>query len=187
MTLSSREGITMSDDSLPASNGQYKPLHILDENLPIREVYGVLRVDGSFQPPLQPARAPKPRQQRKSGLYLVLQAAQQHGITHPKDGHFLMLPKAEFRAILALEHKAIAQVVLEIFLQTIGTQEYDQDGYTRRKEWATISYRHFARAGVMTSKAAQRGIKDALAKGYIVRRQRGVRSYEYAIRWRGTN
>jgi hypothetical protein len=141
-------------------------------------------------PPPPSDTTPQPRQPRpprKSGLYAVLHAAQQHGITHPKDGHFLMLPKDEFRAILALEHKAIAQVVLEIFLQTIGTAEYDQYGQIIRKEWATISYRHFARAGVMTSKAAQRGIKDALAKGYIVRRQRGARSYEYAIRWRRTN
>jgi len=30
-----------------------------------------------------------------------------------------MLPKEEFRAILALEHKAVAQVVLEIFLARI--------------------------------------------------------------------
>ncbi len=69
-----------------------------------------------------PQRRPRPqppRPQRKSGLYLVLQATQQHGITHPKDGHFLMLPKEEFRAILALEHKAVAQVVLEIFLARI--------------------------------------------------------------------
>jgi len=45
---------------------------------------------------------------------------QQHGITHPKDGFWTMLPK-EFDVILALEHKVVIQVVLEILRQTIGT------------------------------------------------------------------
>jgi hypothetical protein len=45
-------------------------------------------------------------------------------------GGFLQLPR-EFDAILALEQKAIAQVVLEVLRQTIGTQEYDQHGNAR--------------------------------------------------------
>jgi len=137
-------------------------------------------------PPQSSDTTPKPRRPRpprKSGLYTVLQAAQQHGITHPKDGYFLMLPK-EFDAILALEHKAVAQVVLEVLRQTIGR---GGDGEHGRQEWARISYRHFARAGILSQSQAQDGIKQALAKGYIVRRQRGVQRYEYAIRWRGTN
>jgi len=113
----------------------------------------------------------------------MLQAAQQHGITHPTVGGFLQLPR-EFDAILALEHKAVAQVVLEILRQTIGREG---DGQGRRQEWATISYRHFARAGLMTSKAAQRGIQGALEKRYILRRKVGERRYEYAIRWKGSN
>jgi hypothetical protein len=177
----------MSDTSIPAPNGQYKPLPILDENLPIRAVYGVLRVDGPPLPIPQPAKLPtKPRRRRpprKSGLYTILQSAQQHGITHPKDGFWVMLPK-EFDAILALEHKAVSQVVLEVLRQTIGNVGDGQDG---RQEWATISQRHFARAGLMTSKAAQRGIKEALEKRYIVRRPLEARRYQYAIRWRGTN
>ena len=97
-----------------------------------------------------------------------------------------MLPK-EFDAILALEHKAIAQVVLEILQQTIGTVEYGQDGHSGRKEWATISYRHFARAGILSVSQAEIGIKLALAKGYITRRPLGAQRFEYAIRWKGTN
>jgi len=158
----------------------------LDENLPIRAVYGVLRVDGPALPSPQPAKEPNPRPPRKSGLYALLHAAQQHGITHPREGFWVMLPK-EFDAILALEHKAVAQVVLEILRQTIGAVVYTQDGHTLRKEWAMISQRHFARAGLMTSKAALRGIQGALEKGYILRRKVGARRYEYAIRWKGTN
>ncbi len=182
----------MSDNSLPASNGRYKPLHILDENLTIAEVYGPMRVGEPWplprtaklpQPPVKPRRR---RKERKSGLYAVLHAAQQHGFTPPQAGHWLMLPP-EFAAVLALEHKAIAQVVLEILQQTIGTVEYGQDGHSGRKEWATISYRHFARAGILSVSQAEIGIKLALAKGYITRRPLGAQRFEYAIRWKGTN
>jgi hypothetical protein len=177
----------MSDISIPAPNGQYKPLPLLDENLPIRAVYGVLRVDGPPLPIPQPAKLPtKPRRRRsprKSGLYTVLQAAQQHGFTPPNEGFWVMLPK-EFDAILALEHKAVAQVVLHVLRQTIGRVGDGPDG---RREWARISKRDFARAGLMDDKNAWLGIREALKKHYILRRRVGARSYEYAIRWRGTN
>jgi hypothetical protein len=133
-------------------------------------------------PPRTTVRVRQQRE-RKSGLYIVLQAAQQHGITHPKDGYWVMLPR-EFDAILALEHKAVAQVVLEVLRQTIGKVGDGQEG---RQEWATISYRHFARAGLMPLSQAQLGIQEALTKGYIQRRPIGSRRFEYSIRWRGTN
>ncbi len=83
----------MSESRIPAPNNQYKPLPILDENLPIRAVYGVLRVDGPSLPIPQPTAEPKPpakprrrRPPRKAGLYAILHAAQQHGITHPTLG-----------------------------------------------------------------------------------------------------
>lgn len=77
----------------------------------------------------------------------------------------------------------MAQVVLEVLRQTIG--KVDEHG--NRQEWARISQRHFARAGIMSNKDAWHGIEGALEKGYIRRRNIGARSYEYAIRWRGTN
>jgi hypothetical protein len=61
------------------------------------------------------------------------------------------------------------------------------DGQDGHQEWVLISQRHFARAGLMTSKAALRGIQEAFKKGYILRRKVGARCYEYAIRWKGTN
>ena len=135
----------MSESKIPASNGQYKPLPLLDESLPMKTVYGVLRVGEPLKPmprpaitrpaitPQPPAKPRRRRPPRKSGLYAVLHAAQQHGFTPPQAGHWLMLPP-EFAAVLALEHKAIAQVVLEILQQTIGTAEYGQDGTSKRKE-----------------------------------------------------
>jgi hypothetical protein len=77
--------------------------------------------------------------------------------------------------------------VLEVLRQTIGSFVYDQHGNGHHREWARISQRHFARAGIMSNKYAWRGIEEALNKGYIRRRKVGARSYEYAIRWRGTN
>src|SRR6266571_4970687 len=154
----------MSVMRIPAPNNQHKPLDVplplLDENLSIRAVYGVLRIDGPLLPSPQPAEKPGPpakpkrrRSPRKAGLYAVLHAAQQHGITHPTLGGFLQLPR-EFDAILALEHKAVAQVVLEILRQTIGRVG---DGQAGRQEWATISYRHFARAGLMSRSQTEFG------------------------------
>jgi len=96
---------------------------------------------------------------------------------------FLQLPR-EFDAILALEHKAVAQVVLEILRQTIGRVG---DGQAGRQEWATISYRHFARAGLMSRSQTEFGITEALKKRYIQRRQLGARRFEYYIRWKGSN
>jgi hypothetical protein len=139
----------MSDDSLPASSGHYKSLPLIDMNLTIREVYsdGALRIGGPF-PPQPPAKPRRRRPPRKSGLYAVLHAAQQFGLTHPREGFWTMLPK-EFQAIDALEPKDVSQVVLEILAQTIGAFEYGQDGRPQQKEWAALSYRHFARAGLI--------------------------------------
>jgi hypothetical protein len=185
----------MSEPSIPAPDGQGKPDTLIIKMLPCDvQAYGVeemrfflgerMRViKAADEPQPTPPVKPRRRQKRKSGLYAVLHAAQQHGITHPTVGGFLQLPR-EFDAILALEHKSVAQVVLEVLRQTIGKVGDGADG---RQEWAKISKRHFARVGLMPETMAQRGIKGALAKGYIVRRQVGARSYEYAIRWKGTN
>jgi hypothetical protein len=184
----------MSSDSLPAHEDQLKADSIIiklpacdgertdlpELRIPMSQVILPKRLSDALQ---QPAKPPKRRPPRKSGLYALLHAAQQHGITHPRDGFWTMLPK-EFDAILALEHKAITQVVLEVLRQTVGRVSDGQEG---RREWAVISQRHFARAGLMNSKAAQRGIKGALDKGYILRRRVGAQRFEYAIRWRGTN
>ena len=180
----------MSDDSIPASNG-----HINLSRLGYAAQQAYTTTYTLFHTVQQGASAPAPtptptprrrRPPRKSGLYLVLEAARQHGITHPTMGGFLQLPR-EFDAILALEHKAIAQVVLEVLRQTIGTVVYGQDGRATHRDWAPLTKRHFVRAGILSRSQAEEGIKLALDKGYITRRQIGVRRFEYAIRWRGTN
>ena len=117
---------------------------------------------------------------RKTGLHLLLPHG---GFTHPENGHYTMMPK-EFKAILALESKAVTQVVYEIIDQTIGWD--DPEGRGGRREWAQLSLRHFMQAGAMSLSQAQRGLKVALNKGYIVRRPY-MNEYEYSVKWREGN
>jgi len=91
-----------------------------------------------------------------------------------------MLPE-EFSLILAHEPKAVTQVLLEIFLQTVGRPGEGPGG---RLLWARLSNRHFVRKGLMSLSQAKDGLKQALAKGYLLRRPCGKRTWEYAIRFR---
>jgi|SRR5688572_16247853 hypothetical protein len=128
-------------------------------------------------PPAQPARA-VPRPPRQTGLYLLLPRG---GFTHhPENGFYLMMPK-EFKAILALEKKAVAQVVYEIIDQTIGWE--DPKGRGGRREWAKLSLRHFQQACGMSLSQVQQGLKIALQQGYILRRP-VMGEFEYTIHWR---
>lgn len=178
----------MSESSIPPSNGHINPSragYAYQMEFSAHQVLRNALQNGTSAPAPKPAAKPRRRrrEERKSGLWLVLKAAQQHGITHPTIGGFLQLPR-EFDAILALEEKAVAQVVLEVLRQTIGRVGDGQDG---RQEWAVISCRYFARAGLMSLSQAEIGLKQALDKGYIVRRPFGEQRFEYAVRWRGTN
>ncbi len=101
----------------------------------------------------------------------------QHGITHPMHGDWCMLPK-DFIPIFVHESKAVTLVMLEILFQTIGRSG---DGPGERKLWAKLSIRHFARKGLMSRSQAEAGVKEALAKGYILRRSYGNQGFEYRI------
>ncbi len=195
----------MSESKIPASNGQYKHLHILDENLTIAEVYGPMRVGEPWPLPPQPAKPPqptatapqppaKPRRRRRepaadpesySPIELTLYSLQAFGWTHPSTGHFLMMPGKEFQALQILETKAVTTVVLEIMRLTIGWPDGREPG--GRREWALLTERHFVREKIMSRSQAEEGFKQALAKGYIERRRSGARRYEYRLRWKGTN
>ena len=120
----------------------------------------------------------------------TLPQIQKHGFTHPANGRFLMLPW-EFDVVLAFETKAVSQVVLAVLRHTIG---YPGDGPKDRAIWAEISTYDLASTGFMSRGAAQRGLRDALRKGYLLRRQivqpddtekEQVERYEYAVRWKG--
>jgi hypothetical protein len=129
-------------------------------------------------PPTQPQERPAAeRPPRKTGLHLLLP---QGGFTHPENGYYTMIPR-EFKAILALESKAVAQVVYEIIDQTVGWE--DPGGRGGRREWVRLSLRHFMLACAMSLSQAQNGLKTALNKGYIVRRPY-MGEYEYAVKWR---
>src|SRR5437879_8134540 len=53
------------------------------------------------------------REPRKTGWWLALHRVREFGFTSLDEGHYLLLPP-EFDAILALETKAVAQIVLEV-------------------------------------------------------------------------
>jgi hypothetical protein len=119
--------------------------------------------------PSEPPPAPPP----KTAYWApTLAWVQDHGFTHPSWGGWLQLPR-EFDAILAMERKAVAQVVLEIMRRTLGwvdpTGDVDEQGRPKRVEWAHIDYEHFiAICGGSTSQARS-GLKIALEKNYIER------------------
>jgi hypothetical protein len=138
---------------------------------------------------LRESSKPPRRQRRKAApdtytpIEHTLYSLQAFGFTHPSNGRYLMVPK-EFQAILLLETKAVAAVVWEVMQQTIG---WEGNGPGGRREWAPLTVRHFERARILSHKHARKGIADALKAGYIERRQRGARRYEYRLRWKGTN
>jgi hypothetical protein len=197
----------MSEPRIPLSNGDLKPLTLGDvlriakrtNNYVDRANAKLAERDPQFPLVMELFIGPKaktektakpPRRQRPQAdpdtytpIEHTLYSLQAFGFTHPSQGRYLMAPE-EFQAILLLETKAVAAVVWEIMLRTIG---WEGDGPGDRREWVHLTVRHFVRAGVLSRAQAERGIKRALAMGYITRRKVGDRRYEYAIRWRGTN
>lgn len=129
--------------------------------------------------PVEPEAKTAEDKVRISGWHLALHSIQMSGFTHPEHGNFIMLPK-EFEAILALEKKAVAQVILHIMNQTIGWA--DQSGRGQRREWVQLGHDHFRMICGSRSQAFY-GIKQAIQKGYIIRRP-CENSYEYSVRWK---
>ncbi len=199
----------MSEARIPASNSHYKPLHILDENLTIAEVYGdgALRVGQPFPPLPQSAKAPtppaKPRQRRpprprrsrpRSGQITPYQAKRAAMEDLPlkrlrRDGftpyfgdqkRFLMTP-LEFDLVLACEARQVAQVIHEVLRQSVG---YPGDSADGRREWVALSFRHFERRGLLSHQDAKVALDYAVEQGYLLRRRRGRQQWEYAVHYR---
>jgi hypothetical protein len=211
----------MSDDSIPAPDGQHNPVILLNEDARVEILMRLLfpaeakplstdtlrrllppcdaqnvsedllrcMAGGGVRVQLPTPAKPKRRKRRKadpdtySPIEHTLYSLQAFGFTHPSNGRYLMVPK-EFQAILLLETKAVAAVVWEVMQQTIGWEGHGPGG---RREWAPLTVRHFERARILSHRHATEGIADALKAGYIERRQRGARRYEYRLRWKGTN
>jgi hypothetical protein len=118
-------------------------------------------------PPPEPDKTPK-----VSYWEPVLAWVHDHGFTHPSWGGWLQLPR-EFDAILAMERKAVAQIVLEIMRQTLGwvdsTGAMEDDGRRKRVEWAVIDYKHFVAVCGSSSSQVRKGIEIALERRYIER------------------
>ena len=118
---------------------------------------------------------------RQLELTLTLPQIKAHGFTHPQNGYWVMLPR-EFDVVLALEPKAVAQVILEVLRHTIG---YPGDGPHERRLWVQLSYSHFARQGRMSRSTAQRALRHAVKEGYLRHRITGANKREYSLKWKG--
>ena len=102
-----------------------------------------------------------------------------------------MFPALEFEAILALERKAVAQVILFVMQRTLGVPDTaegrDEQGNLKRREWASFSHRELAERVMGSPTQVNEGLKIALERNYIERREagktRGGVKYEYRIRW----
>ena len=110
---------------------------------------------------------------------MVRDALRRDGFTHPEQGQFIMLPR-EFEALLALENKAVVQVVFLILRETIGWT--DENGRHRRREWVQLGQKHFEVTCGSKSQGFY-GVKTAIQKGYILRRPY-KNTFEYSIRWK---
>jgi len=98
----------------------------------------------------------------------MLDSIQAFGFVHPNEGNFLLLPK-QFQALTSLETKPVVNVVLEVMVQTIGWETGRERG--GRREWVLLTNRHFVWARLLSLSQTKAGIKRALAKGYIQRRE----------------
>jgi hypothetical protein len=93
---------------------------------------------------------------------------------------FLMTPP-EFDVVLACEPRQVAQVIHEVLKQSVG---YSGEGEHGRREWVALSFRHFERRGHLSHSQAKRALDEAVAKGYLLRRRRGLQRWEYAVHYR---
>ena len=156
-----------------------------------REVWNSPRVVKVSEPTAIPGAlegspgASSRREARKSGWWIALHRIKAFGFTSLDEGRYLLLP-AEFDAILALETKAVAQIVLEILRQTVGwvdpSGDRDARGKRQRRLWAKLGHKHFAFI-CGSSSQAHTGLKKALNEGYILRRPCHG-GFEYSVKWR---
>jgi hypothetical protein len=128
----------------------------------------------------QPSRVHAYTIKRLLDATIKLPPLSRDGFRHPGQGRWVMLPE-EFALVLAHEPKAVTQVLLEIYFQTVGVPGEGPGG---RKLWARLSTRHFVRKGLMSHRDARNGLQQAVEKGYIYRRPCGKRAYEYAIHFK---
>jgi len=157
----------MSDTSIPAPNGQHKPVVFLSEDARLDilmrlSAANALSTDmlNLLRPPCDAHLVSQESYANYDPIEYTLYSLRTFGFTHPSNGRYLMVPK-EFRAILVRETKAVATVIWEIMQQTIG---WEGDGPGDRREWAVLTFRHFVRARLLSKSQAQVGIKQALEK-----------------------
>ena len=77
---------------------------------------------------------------------------------------------------------SVTQVVYLVLKRTIqATGSFPpRDPY-----YVKLSYAYFMRGGRMSSKSVERGLQEAVARGYLLRRRVGKQQWEYAVQWKG--
>ena len=91
----------------------------------------------------------------------TLHSLQAFGFTPPSNSRYLMASK-ELQVIVLLETQALATVVWEMLLHTIG---WEGNSPRCRRAWVHLTVRYFVQAKVLSRTQAERGIKRFLAMG----------------------
>ena len=115
-------------------------------------------------------RASSRREARPSGWWIALHRIQACGCTSLDEGRSLLLPAA-CDASLAFETEAVAQMVLELWRQTVGwvdpSGDRDTRGKRQRRLWAKCGHKHCAFL-CGSSSHTPTGLQKALKEGSIV-------------------
>jgi hypothetical protein len=102
-------------------------------------------------------------------------------LIHPEDGHWLKEPGG-FERLLFDAPLGVTQVV---YLVLKRTMQATGSCPPREPYYVKLSYGYFMRAGRMPRRTVARGLQEAVARGYLLRRRAGKQQWAYAVRWEG--
>lgn len=99
---------------------------------------------------------------------------------HPDDGHWLKLPDGMIQMALT-EPVAVVRVVLLVLqrmMQSTGSFPPREPYYVK------LSYAYFMRGGRMSRNTVERGLLQAVKRGYLLRQRVGKQQWAYALAWK---
>jgi len=81
--------------------------------------------------------------------------------------------------------QAPLSVTQVVYLVLKRTMQLTASFPSREPCYVKLSYAYFMRGGRMSSKSVERGLQEAVARGYLLRRRVGKQQWEYAVQWKG--